>query len=359
VRMKKLAKGEVWHISRFRERYELPDDIRYDRTSPLIYTKDFVGSGSDDESCAYWRQLMAMRSKTNWLVLRGAFAELKNIAGNMSKEYRGYLLDSNFKPASVKEIGRWLGVGEKKAQMIIEELRDVGLLEYVAIPQFNGQPRKRTGKSGRARKRTEKPGKARKPLKKKTKVKTNVKNKAKAKINGSGKTNKKFNNRQRQERKGSNTGTVKSKITTPLPAKSQEAATGERGVIKFQKLCAPPRADNDNRSGLQRLGDIVAGTGPRYSRGAKDFGADIYHALGLSFSPLSVQGRRELGSFASLWERTISSGISPSAIQELRERALVEAVKIAKRRRRCRSPGAVFCHVFARLLAAMGPTPGL
>ena len=199
------AKNGVWHISRFRERYELPEDVRLDRKSPLIYTKDFVGGGSDDESCAHWRQLMALRSKTNWLMLRGAFAELKNVAGNMSKEYRGYLLDSNFRPASVKEIGRWLGVVEKKAEKIIEELRDVGLLEYVALPQFNGQPRKRKpsrararpGKSGRAQKGTGKSGKSQAPLKKKAKVK------AKAKVNGNGKGNTK-EEIKRQDKDNSN-----------------------------------------------------------------------------------------------------------------------------------------------------------
>jgi hypothetical protein len=90
--------GKCWHISRFQQRYELPDDVRFDRKSPLLFIKSFVGSGTDDESCSYFRQLMSLRAKPNWLLLRGAFAEIVNISANASKIYRGYLLDSNFQP---------------------------------------------------------------------------------------------------------------------------------------------------------------------------------------------------------------------------------------------------------------------
>lgn len=138
TKKKSKSKGViVWHVSRFRERYELPDDVYYDRKSPLLYTKDFIGSGNDDESCAYWRQLIALRSKPNWLALRGAFSEIKNIAGNMSNTFRGFLLNSRFEPASEKVIGRWLGIDEEQAKLILSELEDVGLLEQVDFPKFD------------------------------------------------------------------------------------------------------------------------------------------------------------------------------------------------------------------------------
>ena len=314
---------KVWHISRFRERYELPEDIRYDRKSPLLYTKDFVGSGSDDESCGYWQQLMAMRSKSNYLALRGAFSELKNIAGNKSKEYRGYLLDSNFEPASVKEIGRWLGVSEKKGRNIIEDLQDVGLLEYVGIPQFNGQPRKRTGKPGRARGRTGKSGNRRGPLKKKVKAK--AKAKIKVKVNG------KDNTKRAKERQGKEEP-QRNPTPTTQPIKPQLSAKGG-SVIHFPD---PPKLKN-----TQLLGHIAKGMLHKYNPEAKQFAFEIYQALELPWELQSEMGRRELGCFASAWQKVERS-------DELRARAITEAKKVAKRRQN-KKKGAVWVGIFQEL----------
>lgn len=357
AKKKRQSRAEkVLHISRFRQRYELPEDVRLDRKSPLIYTKDFVGGGSDDESCAHWRQLMALRSKTNWLMLRGAFAELKNVAGNMSKEYRGYLLDSNFQQASVKEIGRWLGVGEKKAEKIIEELRDVGLLEYVALPQFNGQPRKRKpnrararpGKSGRAQTGTGKSGKSQAPLKKKAKAKANanananVKAKANAKVNGDGKGNtKRAKERQSKDKPQEAPPSAAQPLKPQIPQK--------RGsLIQFT---GPSELPN-----TERLGCIANKILHKFNPDAKQFAFEVYQALKLPWDPTSEMGRRELGCFASVWQKVAgwkNAGIPLPVIDELRERAIAEARKIAHRRQN-RKKGAVWCFVFKRIVAAKG-----
>jgi predicted metal-dependent hydrolase len=306
---------KVYYISRFRQRYELPDDVRLDRRGPLIYTKDFVGGGNDDESCAHWRQLIALRSKRNWLVLRGAFSELKNVAGNMSKEYRGYLLDSNFKPASVKEIGRWLGVSEKKAHIIIKELKDVGLIEYVGMPSFNGSPKK----PRRARARPRKSGKRRSPLKRKTKIKAN----------GKGNTKKKNKKRQIKDKP------QKRPTPTTQPIKPQTSAKGGT-LIPF---ASPSKLKN-----TELLGDIGKGMLHKYNPDAKLFALDIYTALELPWDPASENGRRELGCFASAWEKVDTS-------DELRARAIAEAKGVAKRRQN-RKKGAVWVGIFQDLAAA-------
>ena len=327
---------KVYHISRFRERYELSDDNRLDRKSPLIYTKDFV-RGVDDESCAHGRQLMALRSKRNWLLLRGAFSELKNVGGNMSSDYRGYLLDSNFEPASVKEIGRWLGVSEKKAQKIIDELLDVGLLEYVAIPKFNGQPRRRTGKPGRARRRTGKSGKARAPLKKKTKTKTkaktNVKTKTKVKTNGKGKTKRKIKKRQSKDKP------QKAPPSTTQPLKPQ--IPQGRGLAVHS---APP----SKLKNTELVGDVTKNMLHRYNPHAKRFALETYQALKLPWDPASEEGKRELGCFASMWHKI---DLPEPVFEELRARAIAEAKKISKRRQN-KKKGAVWCVVFKNLYAA-------
>ena len=316
---------KVWHISRFRERFELPEDVRLDRKTPLHYTKDFVGSGNDDESCNYYNQLMALRSnrsRSSYHKLKGILSDLKSIAGNKSKEYRGYLLDSNFKPASVKVIGKWLGYRPKEAERILHDLQEVGLIEYVPVPNFNGDVRKRPGSSGRARART---GKSRKPFKKKAKAKAkakaNAKVKAKVKANGKGKS--KIKKKKRQE---------KSPPPTTQPIKPQVSAKKGR-LIQFS---APSELKN-----IQSIGDISKNMLHRYNPWAKKFALEVYKALELPWEPTSEQGRRELGCFASMWHNIDGN-------DELWARAVTEAKEIAKRRQN-QKKGAVWCTVFKNL----------
>ncbi len=376
---KKAGKKKVFCINRFRFRYELAEDVRFNRKSPLLFTKDFVGSGSDDESCSYWRQLLALRSKPNWLELRGAFAELKNIAGNTSKMYRGFLLNSNFEPASVRDIGRWLGCDEKKAQVIVAELLDVELLDCVDFPGFetddklagkskkrkrkspvkrtktppkkSGRSRKRTGKPGGARERTGTHGKARAPLKEKTNAKGKVKGKGKINANANGNGGRRERNNNGKHRALEQERQSKCKAT-PLSTLPRKSATGGRGT---QSLVAPPKAAFNNR-GPELLGDIVRDIKHKYDFDCKNFGGEIYETLGLTFSPLSIRGRRELGAFASVWERAKTAGLPPDVLEDLRHRAVAEACKVAKRRQRCANVSAVWCHIFARLLSAASGT---
>jgi len=120
---------KVWHISRFRERYELAEDIRFDRKSPLIYTKDFTGAGLDAESSSYSLQLLELRSKKDFLVLLGSFVTLKSIAANKAKKYRGYLLNSSFEPATDVQISCWLALQNGQTKHVLKELSSVGLIE--------------------------------------------------------------------------------------------------------------------------------------------------------------------------------------------------------------------------------------
>ena len=378
---KKKAKTpkKIWYISRFRQRYELADNVRFDRKSPLKYTKDFVGSGSDNESCTYWRQLMALRSKQNWLMLRGAFAELKNIAGNVSKAYRGYLLNKDFEPATEKEIGRWLGVDEKRAKQILTELEDVGLLERVNLPKFDtgddekkkkkSSKKKTTKKTERARKSTRKSERTRAPLKKKVKakakIKVNVKNKANGNIgNGNSKRNNK-STRQKGRKHKDNAPDItgyeaaiasakRSKAalapTTTPPIKPQVADAGGSRVIPFK---APLGSDKRIRN-PKTIGHIVQGMMHKYDKDAQVFAFEIYETLGIAYALDLPEASREIGCFASAWAKAKQTGLPPPVLDELYTRAVAEAGKIAKRRRqhpqRCNKPGAVWRTVFKRLL---------
>ena len=97
----------------------------------------------------------------------------------------------------------------------------------------------------------------------------------------------------------------------------------------------------------EMLGDIAKKILHRYSPEAKEFGFEIYRALELPWEPTSEEGKRELGCFASAWQK--AAGVP--GIDELRERAIAEARKIAKRRQN-RKKGAVWCTVFNNLVAA-------
>lgn len=375
---RKKTQKKIWYISRFRDRYELAENIRYDRKSPLLYTKDFVGSGNDDESCAYFRQLMALRSKSNWLELRGAFAELKNIAGNMSKVFRGYLLNSDFKPATIKEIGRWLGKNEAEAKVIMDELKDVGLLEEIDLPAFdtdgNESPKKSKKKSSsrkkklkkktsshkkpvRARGRTGNSGGAQNSLKKKAKAKAKAKVKNKANVNANNvndKSPREINNNRihksnaLEENKADEAAAKCSDAalapttTPPLePTKSDEGGA----VIQF------PAPSGSANHGPLHLGSVAKSMVHRYDQDAKDFAGEIYQALNLHrrWCPTSSSGRRELGSFASVWMKAKTSGLPPPELAQLWSRAIQEAQQIAKKLKSGK-PSAVWCSVFNKIL---------
>jgi len=97
------------------------------------------------------------------------------------------------------------------------------------------------------------------------------------------------------------------------------------------------------------LGDIAKGMLHRYNPDAKQFAFEIYQALKLPCDPTTDEGKRELGCFASVWQKV--TGIPPPVFDELRERAIDEARKIANRRQN-RKKGAVWCTVFKNLEVA-------
>ena len=161
-------KMKVWHIYHFRERFELADDVRHCRKSPLLFTKDYVGTGQDDESISYHQQIASLKLRPNWLALRGAFHELKEIAANRSRCYRGYMLDEKFAPATETKISQWLGADAKATRTILAELQSIGLIERVDLPEFdpsiNEAPDKETDNSGAHRQAPDSSGGERRPL---------------------------------------------------------------------------------------------------------------------------------------------------------------------------------------------------
>lgn len=247
------GKLKVWHIVRFRERYEMPDDYRSFRKGPLYYTKDFVVNGGDDESASAYQQMCVLKSKPNRLVLRGAFADLKEIAANKSLTYRGYLLDEHFLPANDLKISHWLCVQIRTAKKILKDLEEIGLIEHINMPHFDlnddklpdkgkesklKKDRKKDKKktfSGNLRKSPEISGNSRKPLyiKDKDKVKDKVKDKLKEKV---------------KEKAGSLTATGKNKDINKKKKTAKEKPNAEKKVPKNN----PKRKGKDNTAGKEK-----------------------------------------------------------------------------------------------------------
>jgi hypothetical protein len=368
----RAAKGKqlCWHISRFQQRYELPDDVRYSRKSPLQYTKDFC-SGMDDESCSYFRSVMSLRIKSDWLLLQGAFVELKRIAANYSKVYRGFLLNSNFEPATDDQVGCWLGLKNGQANHVLKELSSVGLIEQVTAPDFKRlgdkenkskkrkKPKvmKRNKKQTRPKKdffrsRSETHGNARNALNKKDKIKNKIKDKANAYSvsNGNGKNKIEIINGKAIDKINALKGQSQQQAG-PLTAESTKPSQSEapRGRLPV-KFSVPSTSIKQTEP--QKLFNIAQGILHRYSPEAKSFASDVFEALQLSCHPLSKQGKREAASFASIWMKAEYAGLSPPALAQLRERAIAESRRIIKNwNNRQGKPAAVFCDVFAKMLS--------
>ena len=324
---------------------------------------------------------------------------------------REYLLNSKFEPASVKEIGRWLGVNEKQTEQIITELEDVGLLEQVDFPEFDrddDKPAKSKAKKRRQKKtstterkkttaknprqrhagtqnsaeRTKidrnrtKPAEVSrnrtKPFKKKIKAKIKVKGKIRIKSNineqfdNGNIKRKKNNNRQKSSRVNSNAleGKRKRKTksattdcrqaavapTTTPPIMPWASDAGRSRVIPFPK--ASPRSVQNTRAGPQQIGEVIKEMEHRYDVDAQNFAREIYQALRLPRHIDSPDVVRQLGSFASVLHKSKKWNLSQSSITELWSRAHLEAGRIAERKDKNRNPGAVWCKVFKRLLAS-------
>lgn len=364
----------VWRIFHFGERFELSENIRKYRKSALEFSRDFVGDAGGDEAVGYNRQfaLLSNGDGLNFGLLYGVYRLLINLAAKQSRAFRGYLLDARNRPLTDAQIGKLLKIETKQMRKFLRQFASVDLLERVELPEFdmsineppprNGDGNDRGGSKkksaagtrksrsgGRGRDRTEISVRVRKPLKGNGK---RVNKKHGNYVIDNDKNQRKTNN---DKRRGDDSNALKGQIkgrttTTPTTAPSFMPKASDAGgtVIDFT---SPPGSAKQNRVGPQKLGDVVAGMEHRYHSDAKGFGSEIYRALKLPFSPVSTQGRRELGSFASMWMKAKKKSLSHTVLDELWRRAIQEACKIAPRRRKGDNVSAIWCKVFNDLLA--------
>jgi hypothetical protein len=331
--MKHSTRKLVWHVVRFAERFELPDDARICRKSPLIYTRDYV-TESDDESANYLKQLAVMSRRQNSLELEGAWSRIRRAAACRSRAFRGYLLNGD-EPASDAEIGRTILFCEpRRATRILQALKEIGLIEQVRCPIFDISrndvpPKKRRKKpveqvrgaraqSGQrksvSRKATGRPEGARTPLRAKRK-----------------------NERVREER-NTNAGIPEGQPSATTNPKESEAGQSHAngptaGGSALSVHAKRSRPDAVPIGHCLKIRDFDA----------ENFGLQVFEALGLDkrYSVGSREGKSERASFAN-WLIKAKAQHPPEAWPALRERGVEKARYIAKHGRTAEKPGAVW-----------------
>lgn len=332
---------KVWRIFRFKERFELKEDVRFCRSGPLLFIRDYVGSGQDDEAIKYKQQIAICESAPNRYELLFVFWKLREIAANHSRAYRGYLLDEKFEPASINKISVWVGIDVKKTERIMKQLEQIGLIEQVKKPEFdlseNELPGRKHGSKSRkssrahrtARARSRKNVTARNALKKEGKYKTESK-KVKKKITKSGSDRARPGNPTNPNRTDGEAGQERNIISKPLPRRSYPGYTD-----------------------IESLGDVL---NCYYNPDCHQFALDVIKAAGIPFFQDSLEYKQEFGVWKKAWALALSTNLSPAELAELRDRFMTECSRIKRRRNKPaqfkKSPERVLRWLFGRLLEA-------
>ncbi len=384
---------KVYHIFHFPERFEIKDKYGKFITHPLLFTRDFVGSGIDDESVHFVQQMMIARQSENYHILHSVFGELKTISANRSLKYRGYILEGT-KPVTKKIIAQLVKLPLEKCTEILNELEQIGLIEYVPLPDFDnippGKPAekpdkkpKKTGgrkKSGATGKRSRATATGRKKSGATGSGRDSFQERETGNGNGNGKTKSKEKKNNIPE-PGKTKGKAKSKtkalhrqVTDKIkemreqdkaPAPGNPTSPGnptrsDAGEGKQQAGCLgnPHPSITASDAQTQRFIEAVLNEGRSdyvYSPEAKQFGAVVFIALEVPYDPYSQEGRSELCCYAKGWDDALGMGLSSKTLTELWELSIVDAKGIAKKRGKVKwrkSAEATWRYTFNRRLGA-------
>lgn len=369
--MAKKRAQKVWRIFRFGERYELADNARFCRQSPLLFTRDFVGSGKDDESIGYAQQMQVLRMSPRRLQLKGAFGELKEIAANRSRAYRGYMLDERFNAATDSRIAMWLGLEVKEARAILKELAKIGLIERVDLPAFDtavnqtpdgadegpnssqlepardrfkqtGKGKEETGNgNGKEKKKKKKTGK-KKPVKtkKKTKKKTKAKPKGQEQPESEGKPEPEGKPVKKPEPEGK--PEPERKPEDPINPTDPESGCDGRDTDKLRDDLTAHSYYIRKLFDDSKLVDRIVSATPLCMLGedCKQFAAEVFTLLKTKrkCDPASgnTEVRREalseLAAFANAWKKARNLILAADVMEQLRESVIESAKKLGNRR---------------------------
>lgn len=352
--MKKQQAKKVWRIFRFEQRFELPDDVRFDKVRPLQYIRDYVGSGQKDESIKYKQQIMTCKASPNRYKLLWVFYELREIAANQTRAYRGYLLNENFEPANIDKITTWVGLSKKETETLLAELEHIGLIEFISLSKFDLSLNEQPKKYGR-RKRQSRGGSG-SHVKSRTNSSAHgtTRNALKYKVqSGSGNSNREKEERNKSGKPEPDKDKSKTITAKPNPINPKESDDG-MGSQQQRIRTDPSRQSIKNQYRQpEQLGTVLH---KLYNPQAEQFANEVYDAIGTFYVKTSKEGRSELACWKSAWAKAQMAGIGPAYLAELWDKVMKEAEKLRLKRRRMkfqRSPEAVLRTLFDRMLSSI------
>jgi len=130
------ANGSIWHVTDYKARFELRDDVKIGRQSPLAYAKLHVRP-TDMAAVTYLRQLDRLRRREDGAELEGYWTRLLQHTSDADYARRGYLVNDRLQPADIEEIARdVLLCDAKKAAAALDTFCEVGLIERVKEPDW-------------------------------------------------------------------------------------------------------------------------------------------------------------------------------------------------------------------------------
>jgi DNA-binding transcriptional ArsR family regulator len=378
----------VWHIVRFRERWEMSGE--YERKMGLEYLRLFIAAGGQKstESTQFLAQLAELRHyyPDDYYHLRGILDELSALAGTMERRYRGFLLNARLQAATVSELAARLGLSRQQMAKALKALERVGLVERIPIPQFpeelpekapedapkdkDAQSKGRSNRgAGKGRPRAKKPGKSGRKCASSDNSEmfpnppealyemTNGLNQARTLIGQSAK-GKKANAAHKSQGQGQ--GQEEEPPTTP-PATPPQEGQGP-GPLRPQDVTAQadrhyspeghrepatpparvylgPKVIPLHRDGdAHAIGDLLPRAMDGLAHGqavrAEDFAREIFHLLGPPFDAASRDGARNIGCFRHGWLDAIDAGLSPPQLEELWAKSTKDAAAIGQHRKR-------------------------
>lgn len=374
---------KVWRIARWAERFEMRE---HERRGGLDYVKMFVTAATNRQSNESTQFLAQLEELDHYYpeqrdAYEGRFWRLCRLTATQEDWLRGYLLGLGREPIGDAKLAARLHLDLRAMKATLAALKKVGLLEYVACPDFSAPPQQhddepqepqagdepmaqgkgRTSRKGRktspAASIRENSGKVRKSSGKPGTLLNEMTNgNSKENFNGQmakgqaqAQTQSQSQNQSQGNPKGPTQGVSQGQppsapTTTPpqepRPIPPQDV-TGEglrhsTAPAERKPATAPHRAtDGPN---VVRLGDMMPrardGLTHAYTLRADGFADEIFALLRAPFDRESREGQRELGNYRAALLDCVDVGMAPSAIEELMAKAKADAAEFGRHRKR-------------------------
>lgn len=419
---KKAAKKQVmvWHITHYDDLFRAVDTGGH-MIKTVKYAQDIM-TGSDELSKQHLMRMEVMEAELGFdgfVIAKHLFMQLLKHSHKFSGaliNYRGYILDECQRPPGPAKIATLLRCPANAVKSYLKVLARLGLIERVPLPDQPDQsaPKPTKKKKTTAKKTKPATGKKKTGTAKKTVKKTTQQLKDQELIACSelfGRTTKSLQESangnvkskprpsasvetKRENKVGlsASKGAAASATSRPVDPDGQAEGPAVAGPMPKGKAerqgqadtqgtpqmagttktphsptASPPMmpmmpTETDGRSGIGFCLETESVNGislvSLYDRTGRAFGEEIYRAILTPHALDTPAAAREVGVFAAAWQRACRSGLPPSVMVRLRDKAIAHAAQLGKKRTRSpdafsKSPEAVWVMKFKKLLAGM------